>query len=274
MNSKIVSSKAKWTMQELLPIVITFGIGLLGVFFGITTYFALYGAIITAVVGFGLAVMIAYISFNRKRKSTLFAVLADDKNYNIEVWMRKPLKYKWQGKIDKGKNRGAITKIVHVEMESLQGTRIIVCLLPNRKTLYLPVRLVENDEVRKYVAEGIQKAGGHMRFKTKDNATEFRAILAGEKNTYVRKAQPEIAKPEHDMVTKNKPARNKPIAVTPAVVVESKTEQKPVKKLDYKKTNTDKRSSDNNGQQKSDISVFPNIPGEQKTVTVNINKKV
>ena len=179
MENVTVTSRARWTFQEILPLVITFGIGLVGLFFGITGYFIIGGAVMTAVAGFGLFLFLIYTNLKRKRKSTLFAVLGNDKNFNIEVWMKKPMKDKWLGKLDKGKNKGKLALLRNIKMETIRGTRVIVLQLQNNSPVYVPVRLAQTDAMRKYLADVVKSKGGKVAFESKANAAEFSALLAG-----------------------------------------------------------------------------------------------
>lgn len=180
METVTITSKAKWTLQELIPIVITLALGLFGLFAGITGYFVFGGAVTTAVVGFGLLALIMYTNIHRKYKSTLYAKLSNDKNFNIEVWMRKPLKDKWQGKMDAGNNKGALSKLNNIKMDTLRGTRLVVLELNSGKPVIIPVRLAETDGVRSYLAEAIKARGNKVKFENDNNMREFTAILKGE----------------------------------------------------------------------------------------------
>lgn len=180
METVLVTEKAKWNLQELIPVVLAGGLGLLGLFLGTTGTFTTTGSISTMVVGFGLTLLILNSSFRRKRKSTLFAKLGNDENLSIEVWMRKPIKDKWQGKMDAGKNTGSLANINRIKMDSIKGTRVVVFFMNNeKKPFYLHVRLLNTDAVRKYLAKALEQLGGKVKFESKEDATEFKALLTG-----------------------------------------------------------------------------------------------
>jgi len=192
MDTILVTNKAKWNFQELLPIIILSGVGLYGVFQGITQAFALYGAITTAVIGFGLAAYITAISTSRKWKSTLFARLTDDKNLNIEVWMRKPMEDKWVGKLDEGKNKAKLANINGVKIETIRGTRVLALKTKENRLFYIPKRLAETDELKAFISKAVAQAGGKLTFENKEQAKEFADLIAGGANI-VPKNNPVIA---------------------------------------------------------------------------------
>jgi hypothetical protein len=180
METVLVTAKAKWNLQELIPVVLTGGLGLLGLFLGTTGTFTTSGSIITMSVGFGLTLLILNISFGRKRKSTLFAKLGNNEDLSIEVWMRKPIKDKWQGKMDEGKNIGSLANIRKIKMDNIRGTRVVVFFMNGeQKPFYLPTRLLNTDAVRKYIAKALAQLGGKVKFESKEDAIEFKALLTG-----------------------------------------------------------------------------------------------
>lgn len=179
MNNILVTNKAKWNFQEILPVIILGAIGLFGVFQGITQSITLAGSIIIAVIGFGLAFYVVAISSSRKWKSTLFARLTEDEDLNIEVWMRKPIEDKWSGKLDEGKNKLQLAKINSVKMEIVRGTPVIVLKAKDKRPLYIPVRLAETDELRAFISKAVALKGGKLSFENTTQAKEFAAIIAG-----------------------------------------------------------------------------------------------
>lgn len=208
MEKVTIVDRAKWNFQELIPIVIFVGLGLLGIYMGIVGTFSLFGMISTIVVGFGLSLFIFYTSFSRKKNSTMYAELGNDKNYNISIWMKKPLKDKWQGKVDKGKNKGKLALVNKVVMESITdkrsakggSTRTIKFELDNEKPVYLPTRLAKRDAVRTYVADAIKERGGKVSFDSKADLKEFQALLTGE--VYHRNVADENSKPDGTAIKK------------------------------------------------------------------------
>lgn len=182
MDTILVTHKAKWNFQEILPIIILGALGLFGVFQGITQAFTLAGSIITAVVGFGLALYIISISSSRKWKSTLFARLTEDKNLNIEVWMRKPIEDKWVGKLDEGKNKAKLANINGVKIETIRGTRVLAIKTNEGRLLYIPIRLAETDELKSFISKAVAHVGGKLTFEDKDQAKEFATLIAGGAN--------------------------------------------------------------------------------------------
>ena len=179
METVLITNKAKWSFQEILPILISSAIGLGGIFLGITQALTLSGAIIMAVVGFGLALYVYAISSGRKKKSTLFAKMTDDKNLNIEVWMKKPIEDKWGGKLDKGKNTGKLARITSVKIETIRGTRVLSFKTLDGRPIWIPVRLAETDEVKEFIAKAVARRGGKLAFENKEQASEFAKLIAG-----------------------------------------------------------------------------------------------
>jgi hypothetical protein len=182
-----VVNRARWTFGELLPVVIFGALGFLGVFLGITEQFTLSGAIITAVVGFGLTAYVIGMSSGRKRKSTLYAKFENDDDYTLSVWMKKPIKEKWNEKIDEGKNITKLMDVTSIKMETIRSnksasggaTRVIRFDAGKKKPMYVPIRIAQTDAVRKYIAEAIEKKGGKVAFDNTADAKEFTAILTG-----------------------------------------------------------------------------------------------
>jgi hypothetical protein len=182
-----VVNRARWTFGELLPVVVFGGLGFLGVFLGITEQFTLSGAIITAVVGFGLTAYVIGMSSGRKRKSTLYAKFENDEDYTLSVWMKKPIKEKWNEKIDEGKNTTKLMDVTSIKMETIRSnksasggaTRVIRLDAGKKKPMYVPIRIAQTDAVRKYIAEAIEKKGGKVAFDNTADAKEFTAILTG-----------------------------------------------------------------------------------------------
>jgi hypothetical protein len=179
MDNILVTHKAKWNFQEILPIIILGGLGLFGVFQGIIQSITLAGSIIIAVVGFGLALYVIAISSSRKWKSTLFARLTEDEDLNIEVWMRKPIEDKWAGKLDEGKNKLQLATISSVKVENVRGTPVIALKAKDKRPLYIPVRLAETDELRSFISKAVALKGGKLSFENTAQAKEFAAIIAG-----------------------------------------------------------------------------------------------
>lgn len=185
MTEKIISSKAKWNLQELIPVIIMLGIGLFALYMYISGTWLIEMSIIIGLFGFGLFAWLTYLNLHRKWKSTLFAELGENDKFDLSVWMRKPLKTKWNGKIDEGKNKIPLTETRFVFMESILSTRVIVFNYAKGKNFYLPVRFVkENEELRLYLVDAVVAMDGKLKFKNKTDKTEFEAILLGEGKAY------------------------------------------------------------------------------------------
>lgn len=185
MSEKLISSRAKWNLQEIIPVIIVLGLGLLALYAYISELWPSELAIIGMIVGFGLVVYLFGLNFNRKRKSTLFADLKNDDKFGISIWMRKPLKHKWNGKLDKGNNEASLANTRFVVMDSIMSTRVMVFNTGKGKNLYVPVRLVtENEEARLYLIEAVEALGNQLKFKNKEDKSEFEQILLGEGNAY------------------------------------------------------------------------------------------
>lgn len=197
MSTTQIKDKAKWTFQELIPIILFGALGLFGVYMGLTGGFSLIGAIILVVVGFGFAIFIFRTSYMRKRNSTLVADFENDEDYSASFWMRKPIKDKWRGKLDEGKNKGKLATVERITIENIKdsisfkggSTRTIIFNLPEGKKVYLPTRLIKRDDVRKYIADAIAKQGGKVKFDSKADSKEFQALLTGQ--SYTRKQEDE-----------------------------------------------------------------------------------
>lgn len=229
MEQKLISNKASWSFQEILPILIAIGLGIGGIFLGITETFTINGAIITAVVGFGLALYVFTISSRRKWKSTLFAELSYDKNYNVSVWMRKPIEDKWTGKLDKGKNTGRLSRIDSIKLETIRGTRVLNISTLDKKPIYIPTRFLNNDEMKNYLAAAVAESKGKIKFDSKEQATEFAKLIAGAKAVN-RDTDIGTVDPTLEEKRKTLPAAEEKL------IVDSEKEHvpaKPVKKLGY-----------------------------------------
>lgn len=231
MEQKIISNKATWSFQEILPILIAIGLGVTGIFLGITETFILSGAIITSIVGFGLALYVFGISSRRKWKSTLFAELSYDKNFNVSVWMRKPIVEKWTGKLDKGKNSGRLSRISSIQLETIRGTRVLNISTLDKKPLYVPTRFLNNKEMKNYIAAAVASLNGKVKFENKQQATEFAQLIAGAETLTADKTFGTIDGTLKDK-SKTLPKNDKEDEVLPAVVEET-VPVKPVKKVGY-----------------------------------------
>lgn len=225
MSETVVSSRAKWILQELIPLVIVLGVGLLGVLLGITEVFTFEGSMIVSIAGFGLFVFLVFENAKRKNRSTLFARLGNDEEKSISVWMKKPTKDKWQGKLDKDANEGKLANLKGVTMISIMGTRVASFSINGTKRLYVPVRLIEdNDDVRIYIAEAVAAVGGKLKFDNKEQAEEFKAIISGEEFA-VAKEEREISQPTEEWKRGKKrstePANYKKAEEAPKPIVES-----------------------------------------------------
>lgn len=172
MTNRIITQKARWNFQEIIPLIALYGFTLGNVIAIIVDPenmgLPLTGAIVFVI----LATWILIVSFKRKRNSTLYAKLGDDKNLNIEVWMRKPIEDKWRGRMDKGKNKSKLANIIEVRFETLKGTRIITFLTKEGKSFDLPTRLAALTPIKEYLGLAVTKAG-ELSFKQDEWAEEF-----------------------------------------------------------------------------------------------------
>ncbi len=177
-GSRIIRNVARWTFQEILPIIILLGIaGLMWILYVTDSGVAFLLAIILSAAAVLLAGLVTFVSARRKWKSTLFAKLGDDKNSNIEIWMRRPIKTKWKGKMDAGKNTGALATIVGVSFENILGTPVINILLKNGSPVILPTRLAEMTAIKEYLGIAVSKQPNKLQFADKDTATKFASFL-------------------------------------------------------------------------------------------------
>lgn len=240
MSEQIVSSKAKWVLQELIPVILTLGIGLLSLFLCITEKITLAGSVIGMVAGFGLMLYLLFENGKRKRRSTLFAKVSNNDKHTLSVWMRKPNKDKWKGRLDEGKNSGDLNEATYVAFESVMGTNTVVVTLNKNKKLYIPVRLIEdNDTVRLYIVDAIADAGEKVKFKSKKDSEDFATLLVGSKIEKEKKTEKVVAQPSEEWkregrktVEKAEYAKSEPVeekAAAPKVDLADKTEEvKPV----------------------------------------------
>lgn len=220
MSKKIVFGRASWTLGELLPIILTLGFGLLSLSTVFTEMWPVELARIGMIVGFGLTIYLVIVNWNRKRKSTIFAELENDDKYNVSVWMRKPLKHKWNGKLDHGENKGALLDTKRISMISVMSTRVIMFHLADNKQLYVPVRLLqENREARLYIVEAVEALGKKLKFTNNKDKEEFEHILLGKgkvylnekNNTIPQEKQPQTNKQPSTVSTDDQPDPSDPI---------------------------------------------------------------
>lgn len=155
MAETTVKGKAPWLLGEITPILITFALGAGSLVLGLTNAFNLTGGIIGAVIGIGLALFLVYVNAGRKKKSTLVAELKNDRKYGIKVWMVKPNKVKWNGKLDAtGKNSANLVGGYRVTLDDVQGTKTLVFHVAKGRQFLIPVRFFrDNTQVATYFAE-------------------------------------------------------------------------------------------------------------------------
>lgn len=180
MSEKVINSRAKWVLAELIPVVLMLGIGLLGVVMGVTEVFTTEGAYILAIPGFALFVFLLYENLKRKKRSTLHAKLANDEKYNIAVWMTKPTKDKWKGRLDAdGKNKGALTDTKQIAFEDVQGTPVVAFKIGKANQVIIPTRIIEDkDELRSYIIDAVTNAK-NVTFASPKDKNAFEALLTG-----------------------------------------------------------------------------------------------
>jgi hypothetical protein len=160
-------------MQEIVPIIVMYGVAVLSAIGGFITEAVAPAVGIIGIVSLGgLATYVLIESARRKKNSTLYAKLADDKNLTIEVWMRKPIKDKWRGKLDEGKNTAKLANIVGVKFDKVMGTRVMTILTKGGKPLYVPIRLAQEDAVKDYLGLAVSR-NSKLKFDEKEWAEEF-----------------------------------------------------------------------------------------------------
>lgn len=180
MSEKVITSRAKWVLAELIPVVIMLGVGLLGVVMGVTEVFTTEGAYILAIPGFALFAFLVYENLKRKKRSTLNAKLENDEKYTLSVWMTKPNKDKWKGRLDaNGKNKAALVDTKQIAFEDVQGTPVVAFKLGKGNQMIVPTRIIEDkDEVRLYIVEGISNAK-NVSFASPKDKSAFETVITG-----------------------------------------------------------------------------------------------
>lgn len=231
MESKLITNKATWSFQEILPILLAVGLGVFGIFLGVTEDFTVSGAIITAVAGFGLALYVLFISSRRKWKSTLFAKITYDKNFNVDIWMRKPIVEKWAGKLDKTKNTGKLSRISSIQLETIKGTRLLHINTLDNKPIYMPVRLFKDQDIKDFVAKAVESKKGKIKFESEEQAKEFATLIAGASTFNNVKAEIDETLPQQRKMLKAEPLEEE--ATLEEVSLELTERPKTVKKLGY-----------------------------------------
>lgn len=208
-EEKIVSVKAPWTFSEMVPIIVALGIGLLAVFLYITDTWALGPTIFVGFIGFGLMVLLLNVNFGRKKKSTLFAEFDGSDDYGVRVWMRKPQKLKWNGKLDKdGKNIFNLVDTHKVTLTKIESTPVFVFSPRKGQIFYVPTRFLrDNEQLAQYVYEASKKSKWSVSSEAKALLTEYFPESDGFKESTVLEEEPakvetiiEVLKEEEDKV--------------------------------------------------------------------------
>lgn len=141
----IVKARAPWTLSEALPVVIMFGLGVFSITGFILNWIVIGLAVFLGIIGFGVGLYLVYVNLSRKKKSTLNAEW--DANGEVRVWMNKPNKTKWKGKLDvDGKNVFNINKEHKVRLEDIEGSDTLVFSYEKGKQYYVPVRFLRDSE--------------------------------------------------------------------------------------------------------------------------------
>lgn len=177
MAETLVTNKARWTLHEFTPLILFTS---LAVFVYASGYvFGWWEPIIATIFSIGLLCVsfyLLFVSLGRKRKSTLFAVLKNDKLLGIEVWMRKPLEHKWLGKMDQGKNKVNLAELEEFKFDNIMGTRVLTLVTKNGSG-YIPLRLASMLEIKNYLGEAVLGGKKKIRLQNKNDLTELQKYV-------------------------------------------------------------------------------------------------
>ncbi len=144
-DKTLVKARAPWTLSEALPVIIMLGLGVFAITGFVLNWIVIGLAVFLGLIGFGVGLYLVYVNLNRKKKSTLNAEW-DDKG-EVRVWMNKPNKTKWNGKLDiDGKNIFNVNKDHKVTLEDIQGSDTLVLSPEKGKQYYVPVRFLRDSE--------------------------------------------------------------------------------------------------------------------------------
>jgi hypothetical protein len=237
-NHTTVKHVARWTFQEVLPIIILLGIsGLMWVLYATQSITEIWLAIALSGIFFGFAALVIYVSARRKWKSTLFAELSNDKNYNIEIWMRKPLKEKWKGRMDRGNNKGALATIVGADFDNIEGTPVMLINLKSGKPLTIPNRLAETTALKTYLGSAVSKQSNKLKFRDAETGKTFASFLIlPDASSKLEEPEIEVDEVEEDTdISNSETTTEKKQASSPTSVEEEIVAFKPKKQinLDY-----------------------------------------
>lgn len=178
--TKTVKHKAPWTLSQILSwIVPLLLIALLWVLW-LTDKFSLLGATVVSVILLIMSMFFLIANSRLKNNSALTAVLGQDEKYTLTVFQAKPRPY-WNGKLDEKRNKGSLTAIRRVNFGDTEGIPYTLLSYEDEegysRALVLPSRILIQDEVRKYVAEGLSNVT-NLKFRNDEEKERFRIILA------------------------------------------------------------------------------------------------
>lgn len=157
--TKTVKHKAPWTLSQILSWVVP--LLLVGVMWVLwfTDNFSFVGATVLSVMLGFLGMFFLITNSRLKRNSALTAVLEEDDKNTISVFQHKPRSY-WTGKLDEGKNKAPLSRIKSINFGNAEGLPYAILSYNdsnnNSKALVIPFRILIQDDVRKYVAEGLK----------------------------------------------------------------------------------------------------------------------
>lgn len=242
--ARIIKNRAKWNVQEILAIIIFLGvIGLVGISYATQVITELALVIVFASIALGVVLLLIVMSLRRKSRSTLFAKLNDDRNHNIQVWMRHPKKTKWKGRMDEGTNKGPLATIIGAHFEDIEDTPVMVIKLKGGKPVMIPLRLAEMEAIKKYLGSAVASTSTKLKFDNKETATKFASmiILPTEEELAKKEYQPDVVE-EVVEDKKNLSEQTETVDSANDQSLDVEIQEKPIKpskqiKLDYSEYN-------------------------------------
>lgn len=193
---KKVKHSWPWTPGQIVSLLILIAatVGLLGT--GLVSLLFpqyLYSVSPVGVLVFGgvaLILTIAYLVGNLrlKGKSAVWIEIPES-GFQTNVWMTKPNVYLYANKLDKDKNKGDLANFKQVKAVVMGKNDMFQFVLKNDRNLWIPGRLLAQDEVREFVKKAIDAKGGNVVTDNSKTKAALDSRLAGEK---VRILQPEV----------------------------------------------------------------------------------
>lgn len=184
----IVKHKAAWTLSQILSWVVPVLLSVVVWVLWLTDNFSMIGAVVCSVVLTAMGLFFLLTNTRLKNNSCLTAVLEGDPKYTINVSQHKPRPY-WTGKLDVAKNNGSLVRVKSINFGETERVPYVIMSYNdsnnNSRALVIPFRILIQDEVRKYVAEGLQEAK-NIRYRNDEEKERFAVLLAEGRDTQLQ----------------------------------------------------------------------------------------